>query len=56
MVLFFDLVFMAVLCKFIGGELRYYFGFTSDKDGVKYVKELKNNFMCFIVWEVVCWV
>ena len=51
---FSDLASMAVLCKFTGGELRHYPGFTPDKDGVKYAKELKNNLTRFTAWEAVC--
>ena len=45
---------MAVLCKYTGGEMRHYPGFTLEKDGAKFEKELKNNLTRFTAWEAVC--
>jgi len=49
-----DLASMAVLCKYTGGELRHYPGFTLEKDGFKFEKELRNNLERFTAWEAVC--
>jgi protein transport protein SEC24 len=49
-----DLASLAVLPKYTGGELRHYPGFTLEKDGMKYEKELKNNLTRFTAWEAVC--
>ena len=51
---FSDLASMSVLCKYTGGEMRHYPGFTLVKDGVKYGKELKNNLTRYTAWEAVC--
>ena len=51
---FSDLASMAVLCKYTGGEMRHYPGFTLEKDGAKFEKELKNNLTRFTAWEAVC--
>lgn len=51
---FSDLASMSVLCKYTGGEMRHYPGFTLEKDGAKYEKELKNNLTRFTAWEAVC--
>ena len=51
---FSDLASMCVLCKYTGGEMRHYPGFTLEKDGVKYGKELMNNLTRYTAWEAVC--
>lgn len=49
-----DLASLAVLSKYTGGELHHYPGFTLEKDGFKFEKELRNNLERFTAWEAVC--
>ncbi len=48
-----DLPSLGALCKYTGGQMYYYPGFTKDKDGRKLHAELKRNVSREIAWESV---